>query len=291
MKKLYFLCMAFIMVSLLLAAAAPAPAQVTAAGSDGGADLVRLRVVNKSAAKVYLKLEGKPQYSFVVPSNSTKEFTPERGSYSYTLTACDQTSSGKMDLTIYRDLIVPACGGQLADSSNVHVLDLDPNLRPISLTVENANPKTVYVRLTGPKTYNFKVAGKTTSVFSVTNGNYSYRVSACETSVEGKVDLTKYQIMYIPVCGASPAGAADEHEVFISFNNLVKVNIANNSSADFAVQLQGSKNYSLYIPAGKTKSFTMFRGEYKYEYIACGNMVRGKFEARKNAVLGLSCTG
>jgi hypothetical protein len=78
MKKLYFLCLALIIISLLLTAAAPAPAQVTAAGSDGGADLIRLRVVNKSPAKVYLKLEGKPAYYFVVPSNTTEEFTPAR---------------------------------------------------------------------------------------------------------------------------------------------------------------------------------------------------------------------
>jgi hypothetical protein len=274
-----------IFVLTLLAAAIPSP--VHAAPDSAG--LTRLTIVNKSDAKVYLKLEGSPVYSFTVLRHSTAEFTPQKGMYAYTLTACGQTVSGKLDLTIYRELTVPACGGQLPDYSNNHKVDLAAGARPMSLTIENQNTRTVYVSLKGQRSYEFKVAGKSSPAFSLEPGKYTYTVTACGTTVQGKLDMTRVMTMRIAACGASPTGAASQHEVFVSFNNLVKAGFENEISADVVVTLKGSKNYYFYIPAGTLKTFTMFRGAYSYEYTACGKLVKGKWEARNNQVLQLTC--
>ena len=282
-----FCCITFVVfVASLLMAAAPSPA---GAPSSAANNAVRLTVTNQSDGKVYLRLEGEPNYYFTVPGGTTKAFTTDRGEYFYELKACGQTTSGEMDLTIFRNLVVPACGAELQDYSNNHMVKLDPSFRPMPFTITNGNPKTVYVTLKGPKTYNFRVAGNTTSVYSVTNGEYTYTLSACEISVVGKIDLTKYQVMNIPVCGASASGSADEHQVYISLSDIVRVGFANHTSTGLAVLLKGPRGYSLYLPGGTTKTFSILRGKYSYEYFACGKTFKGKFEATNKTKVDLSC--
>lgn len=285
MKK--FCCITLVVfVASLLMAASPTP---VGAPSSAVNPSVRLTITNQSDGKVYLRLQGDPNYYFTVPSSATKAFTTDRGEYSFELTACGQTTSGKMDLTIFRNLVVPACGAELQDYSNNHMVNLDSSFRPMPFTIANGNPKTVYVTLKGPKTYNFRVGGNTTSVYSVTNGKYTYTLSACETSVGGKIDLTKYQVMNIPVCGASASGSADEHQVYISFSNIVRANFTNHTSTGLAVLLKGPRGYSLYLPVGTTKTFSILRGNYSYEYFACGKTFKGKFEATNKTQIDLSC--
>ncbi len=265
------------------------PANGQSLSSSSTSDLVRLTVTNNSEEKAYLKLEGTPSYNFVIPGKTTQKYTPQRGVYTYYLTACGQTTQGKMDLTIYRDVIIPACGGHFSNSSNNHVVNLDPKFRPIPFTVENGNPKSVYVKLEGPKTYNFTVSGNTTAVYSTTYGTYKYTIYACETNVQGTIDLTKYQVLNIPVCGASASGSADEHQVYISFSHLVGVSIRNQTGADTAIALKGPKTYYFYVPAGQTKEYSLFRGSYSYSYPACKQTVKGKIEANNRTSLRMSC--
>lgn len=92
-KKLMIL--AFLLVALVLSAANPFPAILT--------------IRNRSGGTVFMQLTGDDNYFFTVPSGRTMQFEVTRDIYSSTVTACDTTVSGVIDLNTNVRLSFPNC--------------------------------------------------------------------------------------------------------------------------------------------------------------------------------------
>ena len=73
----------------------------------------RFTVLNESQHPFSITLYGGPSglKTISVSPYSQKISFFIRGNYSFTMTACGATKSGKMDLTIHQTLHVPVCGG------------------------------------------------------------------------------------------------------------------------------------------------------------------------------------
>ncbi|MEA3350691.1 MAG: DUF6759 domain-containing protein [Chloroflexota bacterium] len=55
--------------------------------------VVRFSIENKTDAYAYVSMSGPESYYLTVPTNSTKEFVVEKGSYTYSYWACEESST------------------------------------------------------------------------------------------------------------------------------------------------------------------------------------------------------
>jgi hypothetical protein len=286
-KKFYLVSMLVVIAAMLMTAAAPAPADKPQPDQTGP---VRFRLINQTTEKVYMKLDAVWGYNIIVLRNSTRDYTVVRDVYKYRLTACGVTTTGTIDLNLYRSMTIPVCGARLQPYSNVHAAEVPVEIRPITFNVANLSQHTATIKLTGPKTYTIKVGGHRTQSFSMFNGVYKYSVYACGLTSTGSVDLTTYKELNIPVCGGSIAGVQSEHEINLDFTNLVHVMVGNDVGRDAVALFSGPGSYAFYVTTGAPREYTMLRGDYEVSFYGCGNgPEKMEFSAYNNAELVLTC--
>lgn len=165
-------------LSLLLSAAAPyTGAQSTVAAAE---DLVRFNVINRSEKTMRIRLEGAAFYSLGVDAETSKIFTPARGKYNYTITACGITTRGALDLSTNKVLIQPKCsGGPSTRAGEPNTIDLNKDIKLVKVTLKNeigANLMTVF---TGTATYVFTFGPGDKKVYTIGRGDYTISYYGC----------------------------------------------------------------------------------------------------------------
>jgi hypothetical protein len=166
-----------LVTSFLLSAYAPISGDPTVSAKD----LVRLVVRNKYDKPLSLRLQAPGAYYYVqVEGETTETYTVLRGEYDYTLWGCGATTSGTMDLTKNRTLIMPVCGGGVTNvPQNGKKLDLSSLLKIVPITVENPFDTHVYVIFDGATGYVFSMDKGKKNDYTVARGTYTVKYWAC----------------------------------------------------------------------------------------------------------------
>lgn len=191
LRLFIFLC---VLASFLLSAASPFPAYLLSGQAQKEPDLVRFTIENRTSKRIALYMEGPAIYYLRVEGNSSKDFTVERGNYTYTAHACGASAKGTIELTNQKTLIMPVCGGSArsqADSSEGYVEDLSKVIHIVKITFENKASTKSLVILTGPSTYVFSHKKDESKNYTIAKGEYKVTYYAC-----GLRGITKFVADY-----------------------------------------------------------------------------------------------
>ncbi len=175
--KLYKLISFIILASMLLAAFL-VPQQIAQAKSD----LVGFTFTNDSARLASLRLYGNGEfYYFLLYPGQSKYFTPVRGVYDATFFSCGQYVNQELDLTKHTKMIVPACGTHAHNTKNPPpgVIDGGKVIRLVKVTFENETNGYMKVILQGPATYVFTFNKGESKTYTISKGEYEYKVYGC----------------------------------------------------------------------------------------------------------------
>ncbi len=149
-------------------------------GVQAKSDLIRLTINNRNTGPMYLRLSGPTFYYLSVEDETRTNFTIERGKYDYSLTACGATTTGSLDLSSNKILVMPVCGGNAGKSSqNPAKVDLSTEHKLVRVSVENETSGRALVILTGPATYVFSLEKNKEYTYTVVRGEYDVQVYAC----------------------------------------------------------------------------------------------------------------
>lgn len=149
-------------------------------GVQAKSDLIRLTINNRNTDPMYLRLTGPTFYYLSVEDETRTSFTIERGEYDYSLTACGATTTGTLDLSSNKILVMPICGGNAgASSKDPDKVDLSVEHKLVRVSVENETSGRALVILTGPTTYVFSLDKDKTYTYTVIRGEYDVQYYAC----------------------------------------------------------------------------------------------------------------
>lgn len=166
---------------LLVSAALP---MATAAAQ---VDQVRLRVDNRNSKQITIQLNGPAYYYLKVEGKEKETFAINRGVYKYIMTGCGMRTTGSLDLTVNKTLVMPVCGGSASNQTrDPNRIDLGKVLKVVNIKVENLTEGYSMIILTGPSTYVFSLKTDVTKNYSVAKGEYDVKVYACGTSFTRK---------------------------------------------------------------------------------------------------------
>jgi hypothetical protein len=187
-----------LVTSFLLSAYAPISGDPTVTSKD----LVRLVVRNKYDQPLSLKLQAPGAYYYVqVEGESTATYTVLRGEYDYMLWGCGATSSGTMDLTKNRTLIMPICGGGVTHvPQNGKKLDLSSLIKIVPVTIENTLNTRLMVILSGASTYVFMIDKGDKNDYTIARGSYTVKYWACGAYVTRDFEANKNSSLVL-TCG------------------------------------------------------------------------------------------
>lgn len=180
MKKMHLAVLAALFISLFLIAAAPM-------AQPRQSDLIRLTIDNRSEKLLTVILEGSKRYLFYVNSDTEKTFTPERGEYRYTITACGVTVKGKMDLTTNKKIVMPPCSNGLGGKgNNPNRINLSEKIKLVKMSIKNETGGYIRLVLTGPNTHVWEFKTGETKKLSLARGTYTYTVYGCGGTFESR---------------------------------------------------------------------------------------------------------
>ncbi len=150
-------------------------------GVQAKSDLIRLTINNRNTSSLYLRLKGPSYYYLTVADETRTDFTVERGEYEYSLTACGATTTGTMDFSSNKILVMPICGGNAgASSKNPDKVDLSTEHKLVPISIENDTSGRALVIMTGPSTYVFSLEkNKTYDDYTIVRGEYDLQIYAC----------------------------------------------------------------------------------------------------------------
>ena len=230
-----------------------------------------LTISNPSSRDAWLELSGPAFYNLRVNAGETKVFTPQRGTYNFTLYSCDSYESGVMNLTGNEKIEIDTCG--------------------VRLTINNGSDTDVWLRIDGPMYYNFHVKAGESKIFTPKHGVYDYTLNHCGTFVKGELDLTNQQTIEVPECG-DKAHYGPQDPSFIDEGrmlNLVNVTFENETGYDIMIILEGPTVHVFSFKAGKDTEYTIPMGYYTYKLYGCGDVRTGSVFARFHKVKELTC--
>lgn len=152
-----------------------------ALAGDGKPPNVRFTIINYSQHPFSINLYGSEQFSYTVDPYSKKIAVVPRGTYSFTMEACNHTSSGTINLNIYQIMHVPVCGGTAKPvGEKPHNIDTSDYIKMVRITIRNKThePVRLYLRTLDNHYYlNLDPQEKTTLV--VPRDRYVYSFVAC----------------------------------------------------------------------------------------------------------------
>jgi hypothetical protein len=164
----------------------------------------------------------------------------------------------------------------------------------IRLTISNKTGETLFIYLKGPAQYILPVPwylGQK-AIFTVKKGLYDYSFQACGQTVTGRIDITKQQLLVVPVCRLNPPSAKLPNGVRANVSpetKLMSVSLYNHTTGVIEVILDGPAHYIFWLRAGEITYYTLEKGAYVVTYYACGFSDVVDFTARANARLKLNC--
>lgn len=175
-RKTYFMRSIVLLVallSLLLSAAAPAPAMSPTASEMTASDLIRLTIENRTDRELRIWLRGPAFYYLTVPAESTEVFTPQRGEYTSSLSACGITVTEALDLTGNRRIVQPVCGSGPGLAETVpNAIDMGRVAKLVKVSFENKTSGTLMLVLTGPATYVLTLPQGKENSYTIRWGDY-----------------------------------------------------------------------------------------------------------------------
>lgn len=161
------------LLSLLLSAAAPAPAFNPTASELEAGELIRLTIENRSDRELRIWLSGPAFYYLTVPAESTEIFTPRRGEYSSSLSACGITVMEPLDLSGNHRIVQPSCGSGPGLAEIVpQTTDMGRVAKLVKVSFENETSGTLMLVLTGPASYVMTLHKGETQSYTIRWGDY-----------------------------------------------------------------------------------------------------------------------
>jgi len=181
-NKLYKLVAFMILASMLLAAFL-VPQQAVQAKSE----LVGFTFKNNSDRLTSLRLYGNGQfYYFLLFPGESKYYTPVRGEYDMTFYSCGQYVNKSIDLTKKYTLIVPPCGMVAHNGKPPSgVIDGGKIIKLVKVIFENETDNYMKVILEGPATYVFTFGKDQEKTYTISKGDYTYKLYGCGGSFSG----------------------------------------------------------------------------------------------------------
>jgi hypothetical protein len=179
-RSFHVFVLLLVVSSLLVMAAAPAPALFSVAGAMTKSDLVRLTVDNRSDRSLSISLRGPSVYFLTVQANSKQVFTIQRGEYDYTLYSCGAVGKETANLNYSKTLVMPVCGGAAkAAAGQAHQVDLSQAVKVVKVTFTNEATGHMFVILYGPTTYVFSFSKDSEKSYTINRGEYKMIYSGC----------------------------------------------------------------------------------------------------------------
>jgi hypothetical protein len=138
----------FVMVLLALLSVTAISTNKALADSSS---IVRLTVDNASQFHFILYLYGETwrnEYSMSVPAYTDSKIFIQPDTYSYYMEACNYSTFGTMDLSVFQTIHVPVCGGKAAGYHNkAHHIDVSTIMKPVWIKIRNQTGETVELYL------------------------------------------------------------------------------------------------------------------------------------------------
>ena len=163
----------------------------------------------------------------------------------------------------------------------------------VRFTVINYSQHPFSINLYGPEQYSITVPAYSKQATIVRRGTYSFTMVACNHATSGKIDLTIYQIMHVPVCGGSakPVGEKPHNIDTSDYIKMVRITIRNKTQEPVRLYLRTLENhYYLNLNPREKTTLVVPRDRYVYSFVACGDLEAGYYEARVAQPLDLKCT-
>jgi len=195
MKKVTFIRLSvFIAVLAALVIAVALPADSVMAG-DAKPPNVRFTIINYSHQPFSINLYGPEQLSYTVAPYSKQVAFVQRGTYSFTMEACKQTSSGSLNLNIYQIMHVPICGGTLKPKGEKdHQVDVSDYIKMVKITIRNKTWESVRLYLrTLDNHYYLNLEPQEVTTLVVPRDRYVYSFVACNDLEAGYYEARVYQ--------------------------------------------------------------------------------------------------
>ncbi len=163
----------------------------------------------------------------------------------------------------------------------------------VRFTVINNSQHPFSIYLYGPETHDIVVEPYSTSLYFVTRGTYSFFMEACNHTKSGKLDLTIYQNMYVPVCGGNSGAKGDKpHNIDVAdYIKMVKVTIRNKTREPIHLYFRTLENhYYLDLAPREITYLIVPKDTYVYSYVACGELQAGYYQSLVRVPLDLKCS-
>lgn len=168
------------LVLLGMLAAILVSAALPMATAQAQVDQVRLRVDNRNSKQITIQLNGPAYYYFKIDGKEKATYAVNRGVYKYIMTGCGMRTSGSLDLSVNKTLVMPVCGGSASNQTrDPNRIDLGKVLKVVNIKVENLTEGNSQIILTGPSTYVFVLKTDALKNYSVAKGEYDVKVYAC----------------------------------------------------------------------------------------------------------------
>ena len=143
-------------------------------------DQVRLRVDNRNDKRITIQLNGPAYYYFKIDGKEKMTFAVNRGVYKYIMTGCGMRTTGTLDLSVNKRLVMPVCGGSASNQAkDPNRIDLGKLLKVVNIKIENLTEGSSYIVMTGPSTYTFTLNTDATKNVTVARGDYKVKVYGC----------------------------------------------------------------------------------------------------------------
>ena len=156
---------------------------------------VRFTIDNNSQHSFHINLYGPAQYSFDVPPKSKRSWYLPRATYSFSMEACNHTSSGTLNLKIYQTMYVPVCGGTAGPKGDRHhAVDTSDYIKPVRIKIRNMTREPIHLYLrTIENHYYVDLDPREITTLVVLRGYYVYSYVAC-----GELEAGYYQSVITP---------------------------------------------------------------------------------------------
>ena len=181
MKKLTTIRLSiFIAVLAVLMIALALPGDHAMASDDEQNPKVRFTIINYSQHPVSVSANGPEYFNLEVDPDSKGYVIVTRGVYKFNLEACNQTSSGVLNLTIYQTMYAPVCGGKVLENPKNHKIDVAEYIKPVRVEIVNKTwePVKLYLR-TLDNHYYLNLESRETIYQIVPRDRYVYSFVAC----------------------------------------------------------------------------------------------------------------
>ncbi len=190
--------MAIVLFAIFGVITSPAIASPNA-NTEDKSPYVRMHVINKSQFDFTIAIFGKKDYKLKLSPRSDKSVIVERGTYSFVMHACNATETGTINLNLFRNVIVPVCGGSaLNKRKNPHNFDTTQYIKSIRMRVKNKTHEkiTVYIR-NKKRNYWATVEPKQWASLLVFREQYVYSFVACGKLQSGYYKARANQPLYL----------------------------------------------------------------------------------------------